>query len=89
MTWTIKYEQQVAKNLKKIDPENRKRIKKFIEERLINSINRKERGESLKGNLNEYWRWRLGDYRIIGEINENEILIVILKIGHRRNIYSS
>ncbi len=89
MTWTIKYEQQVAKNLKKIDPENRKRIKKFIEERLINSINPKERGESLKGNLNEYWRWRLGDYRIIGEINENEILIVILKIGHRRNIYSS
>ncbi len=87
MTWEVKYEEQVAKNLKKLDSVPRKRIQKFIEERLIPSLNPKEIGEPLKGSLGEYWRWRVGDYRLIGEIHEKEIIIVIVKIGHRRNIY--
>ncbi|MCF6346532.1 MAG: type II toxin-antitoxin system RelE/ParE family toxin [Thiomicrorhabdus sp.] len=88
MTWEVKYEEHVAKSLKKIDPVIRKRIKNFIEERLIHAENPKEIGEPLKGILNEYWRWRVGDYRIIGEIHENDIIIVILKVGHRRKVYS-
>jgi len=44
-------------------------------------------GKALKGNLGDYWRYRVGNYRLIAEINDEEIIIIIIGIGHRRDIY--
>ena len=54
---------------------------------LENTDDPKRFGRALKGNLKDYWRYRVGDYRIIGEINNNEIKILRINIGHRKDIY--
>lgn len=55
--------------------------------KLGDTLNPREHGKPLKGNLKDYWRYRVGNYRIIAEIDDAKIRIVIIEIGHRRKIY--
>ncbi len=55
--------------------------------KLVGIDNPKIHGKALKGNLRGYWRYRIGDYRIITEINDDEIKIIVVGIGHRKDIY--
>ncbi len=87
MVWQIKYSENIAKTLKKITPSDRQRIKRYIENRLITAENPTILGKPLQGKLGDYIRWRVGDYRIIGQIDEQQITILIIKIGHRKQVY--
>ncbi len=75
------------KNLKKLDNGSQKLIKKYIENNIRNSDNPKSKGKPLRYNLSGYWRYRIGDYRLICEIKEKNVVIVLIDIGHRKNIY--
>ncbi len=75
------------KKLKKLDNGSQKLIKKYIENNIRNSDNPKSKGKPLRYNLNGYWRYRIGDYRLICEIKEKSVVIVLIDIGHRKNIY--
>ncbi len=87
MTWTIKYLRSAKKGLKNITPKDRERIKAKIEE-LAEAPNPEKLGKKLKGNtLKEFYRIRVGNYRIIYHTENGELILVILKIGHRKEVY--
>ncbi len=87
MIYDLKYEAKAVRQIKKMDPASRRLIKSWIEKNLLNTDNPRLHGKGLKGNLSNYWRYRVGDYRILAEINDSEIVIIIVEIGHRRDVY--
>ena len=84
MPWTLKIERKVKKDFKKIPSKFHTKILKFLETILDNP---KNKGKSLTGNLSGYWRYRVGDYRIICELQDQVLIVLVVKIGHRKNIY--
>ena len=87
MIYELKYEARAVKQIKKLDLATRKLIKSWIEKNLLNTDNPRQHGKGLTGSLSQYWRYRVGDYRILAEINDAEIIIIIVEVGHRRDIY--
>ena len=87
MIYELKYEAKAVKQIKKLDPATRKLIKSWIEKNLLNTDNPRQHGKGLTGSLSQYWQYRVGDYRILAEINDTEIVIIIVEVGHRREIY--
>jgi mRNA interferase RelE/StbE len=87
MAWKIELTPEAKANLSKIDSVNVKRILKFLYERLQTRDNPRETGESLKGALRTFWRYRVGDYRIICRIEDQVITIFVVALGHRRDVY--
>lgn len=87
MTWVIQYLSSVKKDTEKLDPQVKRRIRDFLEQRIASLEDPRSTGESLKGTLSEFWKYRVGDYRIICEIKDNELVILAVKIGNRREVY--
>ena len=87
-TYSVEYSKHSKKQLEKIDRLQAIRIKKWIERNLIGCENPYFSGKALEGNLRKYWRYRVGNYRIITEINNKKILILIVNINHRKNVYN-
>jgi mRNA interferase RelE/StbE len=87
MKYKILFEKNADKQLKKIDMTQQRIIVNWIAKNLENTPNPRIFGKSLKGNLKEYWRYKVGDYRIIAEINDDEVKILIIEVGHRKDIY--
>jgi mRNA interferase RelE/StbE len=88
MVWRIKLDPAAAKELGKFDPKTARRVLKFISQRLANPNDPRSIGEALKGKkLGEFWKYRVGDYRIIAGIQDGELLILVVRIGNRRKVY--
>lgn len=87
MTWQIKILPPTEKQLQKLDRQIQKRIIGFLYNRLLPSDNPRLLGKPLTGRLNGYWRYRVGDYRIIAEIQDQRLTIVAVSIDHRRQVY--
>ena len=83
--YKVVYLDQVEEDLAKLDKSTAKKILARIETYLARGP--KELGKPLKGEFQGYWRYRWGNYRVIYKIAEREILILILRIGHRKDIY--
>lgn len=88
MKYRVEYTQQAIKQLKKLDKHTRKLILSWIEKNLVNCSNPFVHGKGLTANRSGQWRYRVGDYRLIAEIQEEKVIILIVNIGHRRDIYS-
>lgn len=87
MAYSVDYTKNACKDLKKLDSQTRKLILSWIEKNLVNCSDPRIHGKALKGHLHDEWRYRVGDYRILANIQDDKILILVLKIGHRREIY--
>jgi mRNA interferase RelE/StbE len=88
MAWKIELSAQVDRELSKLDPQQRKRILKFLRERLAPLDNPRSIGRALQGSkLGEFWKYRVGDYRLICKIQDKQLLILVLRAGHRREVY--
>lgn len=87
MIYELRYEEKAVRQIRKLDPATRKLIKSWIEKNLLNTDNPGQHGKGLTGNLSQYWRYRVGDYRILAEIIDTKIVIIIVEVGHRRDIY--
>ncbi len=86
-TWKIELDKAAERDLDKLDPQVTKRIERFLYERVAKLDTPRLIGEALHGSkLGEFWKYRVGDYRIICKIEDN-ILRVLVTIGHRREIY--
>ncbi len=70
-----------------MDRSVQKLITSWIEKNLIDTENPRLHGKGLSGDKSGYWRYRVGDYRILADIRDDEIIIIIVEIGHRREIY--
>lgn len=88
MKYTVQYTVGAIKNLKKLDKHTQALILGWIEKNLMNCENPRQHGKCLTANRSGQWRYRIGDYRLICEIEDDKIVILILSIGHRREIYN-
>ena len=86
MTWRITYKKSVKKDVKQILPEMKSLIKRAIEEKLC--VDPVKFGVPLRGTLKGYMKLRVGDYRIIYTVEEATVTVHVIKIGHRREVYS-
>ena len=88
MAWRIEFDPAARKELDKLDREVARRIVRFLAERLAPLDDPRGIGESLKGaKLGELWKYRVGDYRIIADIQDAAICILIVRVGNRREVY--
>ena len=88
MTWTVELDPSVEKELNSLDSKEAKRILRFLFERIVHLENPRSIGEALKGSqLNMFWKYRVGDYRIISSIEDNRKSILVVRVGNRREIY--
>jgi len=87
LAWTIDYSERALKSLKKMDKQNAKRILDFLEQRIAILEDPRTSGKPLKGDLGIFWRYRVGDYRVLCEIQDSKLVILTALIGHRKEIY--
>ena len=88
MAWRIDFAESAAKQLRKLDPAATRRILEFLRKRVAPASDPRTLGTALKGDeLGQFWKYRIGDYRVIAEIRDREIRILVVRIGHRREVY--
>lgn len=88
MAWTIEFRAKAEKQLQRLGSGEATRIVSFLEGRLATHENPRELGTALKGHaLGGYWRYRVGDHRIICDIQDQRLVVLVVEIGHRREIY--
>ena len=86
--WTIEFAESAARQLRKLDPAIARRITAYLRERVASADDPRSLGAALKGDeLGQFWKYRVGDYRLIAEIHDQEIRILVLRLGHRREVY--
>ncbi|MBQ6297379.1 MAG: type II toxin-antitoxin system RelE/ParE family toxin [Selenomonadaceae bacterium] len=85
--FSVKYDPHALKKIGKLDAPVRKRIKKWIEKNLEGCENPRRRGKPLDGEFSGYWRYRVGDYRIIADIQDDKIIIFVINVDKRNDIY--
>ena len=87
MKYTIEYTDKAIKSLKKLDKSVLKMIKAWIEKNFVGTEDPREHGKGLTSNRSGQWRYRVGDYRILAEIQDDKLVILVIGIGHRSQIY--
>jgi mRNA interferase RelE/StbE len=88
LAWQIEFDPAARKEFSKLDPQIAKRILHFLKSRLAKQKDPRELGEALKGSrLGDFWKYRVGDYRIIASIQDNTVCILVLRIGDRKEVY--
>lgn len=85
--WTLTFKKEAEKEFGKLDPPVRKRILKFLEERVIYQDDPRVLGKTLMGPFKDLLRYRVGDYRIICQIRDQQIVISVIHIAHRKEVY--
>ena len=85
--YKVRLEKSAQKNLKKMDKNDSKIIMAWISKNLVNCEDPYIHGKSLQGDLKGKWRYRVGNYRLICNIDDEKVVILILEAGHRREIY--
>ncbi len=88
---TVKYQVRTTKrfdrDFKKLDRQTMKIIKFWIEKNLVDCSDPRRVGKALQGDLKGKWRYRIGSYRLICLIQDDELIILALSVGHRKNVY--
>ena len=87
MIYQIVTTDKFDKSFKKTDKQTQKIIKAWIEKNLMGCENPRLHGKGLTANKSGQWRYRVGDYRILAEIRESELVLVLVEVGHRSRIY--
>ncbi len=83
----VKFSEPAIKDLKKLDKQTARIIKNWIVKNLVDTTDPRRHGKALTGNLKGIWRYRVGDYRLFAEIYDDELIIFLFEIAHRREIY--
>ncbi len=88
MAWKIEFTPEARRNLDRLDTQVARRIAWFLAERIAALEDPRGLGEALHGpDLSKYWKYRVGDYRVIAKIEDARVTIVIIRIGDRREVY--
>jgi mRNA interferase RelE/StbE len=88
MAWRIEYSSDADKEIAKLDNQVAQRMIKFMGERVAKLPNPRSIGEALAGSrLGNYWRYRVGDYRIIADIQDARLCVQVVRLGNRREVY--
>lgn len=88
MKYRVEYLPQVVKTLEKMDKYTKRIIIEWIEKHLVDCEDPRVHGKALSMNRAGQWRYRIGDYRVIAKIEDDKLIILVIAVGHRREIYS-
>ncbi|MDR2109328.1 MAG: type II toxin-antitoxin system RelE/ParE family toxin [Coriobacteriales bacterium] len=86
--YTVRLSQKAVEAVARLDVSQRRIISRWVEKHLEGCVDPRASGKALQGPLKGLWRYRVGDYRLIAQIHDQEVYIEIVNIGHRRQIYS-
>lgn len=87
MAWTIKYAETAIKQLRKLDKNAARRIADFMDERISSGDDPRRLGKALHGPLGDLWCYRVGDFRVLCDIQDGVLTVLVLQIGNRREVY--
>lgn len=87
MAWIIEYTATARKQLRKLDKQAARQIVDYMDERIAPLKDSRSAGKALVGALGGLWRYRVGEYRVICEIRDGALLILVLQLGNRREVY--
>ena len=87
MAWRIEITRTATKQITKLDHRAQGSILRFLRERLSHADNPRQWGRALQGEKRGLWRYRVGDYRLICDIQDEKITILVLELGHRKDVY--
>lgn len=88
MVWRVEFSPAADRELDKLDPQYAKRMLKFLFERVAALDDPRSIGEALRGaSLGAFWKYRVGDYRIICAIEDDALRVLVVRVGNRREVY--
>ena len=87
MAWTLRISETARRQLKKLDRSTAQTLLRYLNRVLVEAEHPTQRGQALTANLAGLWRYRVGDYRVICHIQDGELVVLVLQIGHRREVY--
>ena len=87
MGYSVVYTARAVRELKKLDRHVSALIVSWLEKNLIGCENQRLHGKGLTANRSGQWRYRIGDYRLISEIMDDKIVVLVISVGHRRDVY--
>lgn len=87
MAWTIDYAETAKGQLRKLDRQAARRIVDYMDERVAGAADPRGTGKALSGPLGGLWRYRVGDCRVICDIQDGALRVLVVQIGHRREVY--
>ena len=88
MKYTVRFTEKAKKDLKKLDKHTASLILGWVRKNLEGCENPRAHGKALTANRSGQWRYRIGDYRLLAEIEDEVVTILVLNVGHRRDIYN-
>jgi mRNA interferase RelE/StbE len=88
LVWTIDYTESAQRQLRKLDKQVARRIVDFMDERIAPIDNPRITGKALAGAVfGSYWRYRVGDYRLICDIQDGKLCVLVIEVGNRKEVY--
>lgn len=87
MAWTLQISETAKRQLKRLDRSTAKLVSRHLNRLILETDNPRQRGKPLTANFAGLWRYRVGDYRVICDIQDGELLVLVLQIAHRREVY--
>ncbi len=88
MAWQIEFDESAKKELAKLDRQVARRLIDFLKNRVLNLRDPRSVGQALRGStLGEFWKYRVGDFRIIASIQDDRMIVLVLRVGNRSDIY--
>jgi mRNA interferase RelE/StbE len=87
LSWAYRFDERALKELRKLGKQAQRDIIAYLDERIAGDGSPRRFGRGLKADLAGLWRYRVGDYRILCQIKDGELLVLVVAAGHRRNVY--
>jgi len=87
VSWAYSFNESARKQLKKLGKPSQIEILSYLDERVAGDEDPRRFGKGLKADLAGLWRYRVGDYRILCQIQDHELIVLVVSVGHRREVY--
>lgn len=87
MAWTIEYTETARRQLRKLDKSAARRILNYMDQRVAPLEDARTMGKALRGPLGEFWRYRVGEYRVICQFHDQELRVLVVRVGSRKDVY--
>lgn len=87
MSWAYKFDERAFKELRKLGTQAQREIISYLDQRILGEGDPCRFGKGLRADLVGLWRYRVGDYRILCQITDGELLVLVVAVGHRRDVY--
>ena len=85
--WRVEFDRDAARDLRKLDTTTQRQILRYLRERIATADDPRRFGHALSHDLKGLWRYRVGDYRIVASIEDDRFIVLVVIVGHRREVY--